>query len=269
MKCVLLTGVSGGMGLAIAKKFLSAGFKVYGLDIKEPNEKLDDLIYLPTDLTKMESIQKAFDLIKEDKISTIINTAGIYELNSLIEMSEEDFIKTFNINLFSIYRVNKTFIPLLEEGGRIIMISSELAPLDPLPFTGIYAISKSAIEKYAYSLRMELQLLGYKVIVIRPGAVDTTLIDVSTTKLDAFVSNTKLYKCNAERFKEIVDSVEAKKVPPQKIADLVFKAYNAKKPKYIYKINRNKSLLLLNALPKRWQNHIIKKILLKRQQRLK
>ena len=99
------------------------------------------------------------------------------------------------------------------------MISSELAPLDPLPFTGIYAISKTAIEKYAYSLRMELQLLDYKVIIIRPGAVDTTLLDVSTSRLDDFVNNTKLYTCNAQKFKNIVDSVESKKVPPEKIAN--------------------------------------------------
>ena len=264
MKSILITGVSGGMGLAIAKKFISNGYKVYGLDIKKPGEDIANLIYIPTDLTKMESVEKAFEEIKSDKLSAIINTAGIYELNSLIEMSEEDFIRVFNINLFAIYRVNKTFIPLLEEVGRVIMISSELAPLDPLPFTGIYAISKTAIEKYAYSLRMELQLLGHKVIVIRPGAVDTTLLDVSTSRLDNFIDNTKLYKCNAERFKEIVNSVESKKVPPQKIADLVYKSYNAKRPKYIYKINRNKLLLLLNILPKRLQNRIIKNILIKR-----
>ena len=264
MKCVLITGSSGGMGLAIAKRFLSAGYKVYGLDIKEPSETIDNLIHVSTNLTETESILHAFEAIKHESLSAIINTAGMYDLNSLIEMSEDEFIKIFNVNLFSIYRVNKTFLPILEKGGRIIMISSELAPLDPLPFTGIYAISKTAIEKYAYSLRMELQLLDYKVIIIRPGAVDTTLLDVSTSRLDDFVNNTKLYTCNAQKFKNIVDSVESKKVPPEKIANLVYKAYSAKKPKYIYKINRNKLLLLLNILPKRLQNRIIKKILTKR-----
>lgn len=265
MKNVLITGVSGGMGLAIAKKFISNGYKVFGLDIREPSEEIANLTFIPTDLTKMESVEHAFELIKAKKLSTIINTAGIYELNSLIEMSEEEFIRVFNINLFAIYRVNKTFIPLLEEGGRIIMISSELAPLDPLPFTGIYAISKAAIEKYAYSLRMELQLLGIKVIVIRPGAVDTTLLDVSTSRLDNFINNTEHYKVNAEKFKDVVNSVEARKISPEKLADLVFKANNKKKPKCVYKINRNKLLLLLNVLPQKWQNRIIKKILTKPQ----
>ena len=259
-KCVLITGVSGGMGLATASKFLFNGYKVYGLDIKEPKEEIEGLQFIKTDLTKLEEVESAFNKVK-DQLDCIINTAGIYDLNSLIEISEEEFIRIFNINVFSIYRVNKTFLPLLKEGGRIIMVSSELAPLDPLPFTGLYAISKSTIEKYAYSLRMELQLLGYKVILIRPGAVDTGLIEVSTTKLDNFTNSTTHYQYNAEKFRNIVNGVESKKVPPIKIANLIYKAANKRRPRYVYKINRNKGLLILNMLPKSWQHRIIKKIL--------
>jgi len=259
-KSVLITGVSGGMGLSTAKKFISCGYKVYGLDIREPKESIDGLEFIKTDLTKLEEVESAFNIVK-DKLDFIINTVGIYDLNSLIEISEEKFIRIFNVNVFSIYRVNKTFIPLLKEGGRIIMVSSELAPLDPLPFTGLYAITKSTIEKYAYSLRMELQLLGYKVILIRPGAVDTGLIEVSTDKLDKFTESTTHYQYNAKRFKKVVDSVESKKISPDKIANLIYKASQKKRPKYVYKINRNKGLLLLNMLPKSWQHRIIKKIL--------
>ncbi len=260
-KVILITGVSGGMGLATAKKYLSFGYKVYGLDIRDPLVDFDNFIFVKTDLTKIEEVESAYRLIKMDKLDLIINAAGIYDLNSLIEISEEDFIKIFNINVFSIYRVNKTFIPLLKEGGRIIMVSSELAPLDPLPFTGLYAITKSTIEKYAYSLRMELQLLGYKVILIRPGAVDTGLIEVSTNRLENFTGSTTHYQYNAKKFNDVVNSVESKKISPDKIANLIYKASIKKRPKYVYKINRNKGLLLLNLLPKSWQNRIIKKIL--------
>ena len=180
-----------------------------------------------------------------------------------MEIKEEDFIKIFNINVFAIYRINKTFLPLLKEKGRIIVISSELGPLDPLPFTGLYGITKSTIEKYVYSLRMELQLLDIKVILIRPGAVDTGLLDVSTTALDKFINKTNLYSCNAKKFKNIVDSVEARKIKPIKIANLIYKVANKKHPRYVYSINRNPLLLILNALPKSWQNNIIKSILKK------
>ena len=147
-KVILITGVSGGMGLETAKKFIASGYLVYGLDIKEPKDNVDGLIFIKTDLTRIEDVNNAFNKVN-DKLDCIINTAGIYDLNSLIEMEEKDFTRVFDINLFSIYRINRYFIDLLNPKGKIIITSSELAPLDPLPFTGIYGISKAAVEKYA------------------------------------------------------------------------------------------------------------------------
>ena len=264
MKYIVISGSSGGMGLQTVKKFTSDGYFVFGLDIKEPNQEIDNFKFIKTNLRDESSVVNAFNEVSKitKELTAIINMAGIYDLNSLVEMSEADFIKIFDINVFSIYRLNKVFLPLLIEKGKIIITSSELAPLDPLPFTGIYGITKSTIEKYAYSLRMELQLLNKYVVVIRPGAVSTTLLDVSTTRIERFTNETKLYKYNASRFKKITDKVESKKIPPIKIANLAYKIVNKKKPKYVYKINRNPLLLLLNALPKRLQNYIIKKILL-------
>ena len=153
------------------------------------------------------------------------------------------------------------FLPLLRKDSRILITTSELAPLDPLPFTGIYAVTKAALDKYAYSLRMELQLLGISVSVLRAGAVDTGMLGVSTAALDRFVEETKLYSCNAKRFKGIVDGVEAKKILPEKIAKKAGKILSKKNPKFIHHINRNPLLLLLNLLPKGLQCRIIKWVL--------
>ena len=264
MSNVIITGCSGGMGLATSKELIKQGYEVFGLDIKE-TEPFDHFHFFKTDLTKSEEIDKAFKIIKEqvEDIDAIINMAGITDMNSLIEMPEKDFIRIFNINLFGMYRINKTFVPLLKEKGKIFITSSELAPLDPLPFNGIYAITKSAVEKYAYSLRMELQLLGYQVVVIRPGAVDTDLINVSNIQIERFVNENTNYKEISKKFKQIVDSVEARKIPPERIAQLVKKVIKKKNPKYIYKINRNPLLMMMNILPKRWQNKIIKRVLTK------
>lgn len=264
MKYVVLSGVSGGMGLATAKILAEAGYHIFGLDINAPKEEIKNLTYIKTDLRDLSSITSAFNAIKEktNELDAIISMAGIYDLNSLIEMSEEDFIRIFDINVFAIYRLNKIFTPLLKEKGKVIMVSSELGPLDPLPFTGIYGITKATIEKYAYSLRMELQLLNKQVVIIRPGAVNTSLLDVSTNRIDKFTNDTKLYKYNAKKFKTITDKVESRKIPPEKIGKLTLKILNKKKPHYVYKINRNFLLLLLNALPDHLQNWIIKRILL-------
>ena len=185
----------------------------------------------------------------------------MYDLNSLVEMPEGDFIRDFDINLFGMFRVNQVFLPLLGEHSRIVIISSELAPLEPLPFTGVYAVTKAAVDKYASALRMELQLLGHSVIAIRPGAVKTDMLSVSTEKLDQFCNATKLYRCNAARFKRIVDRVEARNIGPEAIAEVVGRSLTAPHPRLVYCVNRNPLLLMLNALPMRLQLWIIRRIL--------
>ena len=264
MKTVLITGASGGMGLATAKHLVSLGYEIFALDIK-PIEEFEHFHFIQTDITKKESVETSFKKLEEQgvKLDSIIHLAGIYDLNSLIEMSEEDFIRIYDINLFGVYRVNKAFLPLLNKKSKIIITTSELATQDPLPFTGIYGITKAALDKYAYSLRMELQLLDYQVVVLRPGAIDTGLLNVSLAKLKDFKENTELYKDNANKFDEIVNKVESKKIPPEKIGKLIAKILNKKKAKFVYTINRNALLKLLNILPNRFQSWIIKRILTK------
>ncbi len=264
MKYIVITGAYGGMGYKTTMALSSLGYTVFALDkiVKEPTP---NVIPIKVDLTDLDSVKTAFNTIKgvADSVYAIIHFAGIYALDSLVEMTEESFEKVFKINLYGAFYINKTFLPLLKKNARIVMTTSELAPLDPLPFTGIYAISKSALDKYAYSLKMELQLLDISVSVLRAGAVDTGMLKVSTDALDKFCITTDNYECNAEKFKKIVDSVEAKKVSTEKIAKKIVKIITAKKPKFAYSINRNFLLLLLNVLPKRLQFFIIKKILKK------
>lgn len=256
---VLVTGAAGGMGKAICGRLRDAGYTVYGID-----RKAEDGIF-HCDVTNESSVLNAFAKIsaETDRLDAIIHTAGIYDLDSLLEMDETRFSRILEVNLAGVYRVNKAFFPLLTAGSRIVITTSELAPLDPLPFTGVYAMTKAALEKYAFSLRMELRLLGISVSVLRPGAVQTDLLGDSTAALDRFCTKTKLYRCNAARFKQIVDSVEAKNVSPERVADLAFRALTAKRPKYVYNLNRNPLLRLLSLLPDRLQVAIIRKILQK------
>ena len=262
MKNVVMTGAYGGMGYGTAKALSENGYNVFALD-RTVREAEPNVIPVEADITNAESVRRAFEYVRSqvDEIYAIIHFAGVYRLDSLVEMSEERFTEIFNVNLFGAYRVNKEFLPLLKKGGRIVITTSELAPLCPLPFTGVYAITKTALDRYAYSLRMELQLLGISVSVIRPGAVKTGLLSVSTKELDSFCENTRIYTYNAKRFKKIVNGVEAKSVTPEKVAKKALRALTAKKPRYVYNINRNPLLRMLDALPARWQTKIIGKIL--------
>ena len=261
-KYVLITGAYGGMGYKTVQAFAKKGFSVFALD-KTVKEAEENVIPLQADITQTESLQTAFKRVRAqtDELFAIVHFAGIYMLDSLVEMPQEAFERIFKINLFGAFYINQIFLPLLKKGSRIVITTSELAPLDPLPFTGIYAVSKAALDKYAYSLKMELQLLDISVSVLRAGAVATGMLGVSTAALDNFCENTKLYSCNATRFRNIVNGVEAKNVPPEKIAKKALAIVERKKPKFVYNVNRNKLLLLLNVLPKKLQFWVIKKIL--------
>ena len=261
-RCVLVTGACGGMGRAAVEHLVSMGFRVFAMD-RVPHEERAGVVPLVCDVTDEKSVRAAFERVREqvDTLYAIVHFAGIYMLDSLVEMDEQHFDRIFQVNLRGAYLVNRTFLPLLSRESRILMTTSELAVLDPLPFTGIYAVTKAALDKYAYSLCMELQLLGVRVSVLRAGAVETGMLGVSTAALEDFCQRTQLYRCNADRFRRIVARVEARCVPPQRIARRVGRILTARRPSFAYSINRNPLLLVLNVLPKRVQLWAIRAVL--------
>lgn len=262
MKDVLVTGAYGGMGKSAAQALRSCGFRVFALD-RKVGEAEENIIPVEADVTSEESVISAFKTVRTYTASlcAVVHFAGIYMLDSMVEMDSDSFRRIFDVNLYGAFLVNRTFLPLLGKGSRIIITTSELAPLDPLPFTGIYAVTKGALDKYAYSLRMELQLLGISVSVLRAGAVNTGMLGASTDALEKFCEKTELYSCNADRFRKIVNRVEARCVPPEKIAEKVARILKKRSPAFAYSINRNPLLLLLNLLPKRMQLWAIRMVL--------
>lgn len=259
---ILITGAYGGMGRAAVKAIRDCGYRVFALDraVCEPE---DDVIPVKADITDEESVKLAYNSVcaSTDELHAVIHFAGVYMLDSLVEMESAEFDRIFAVNLRGAYLVNRIFLPLLKNDSRIVITTSELAPLDPLPFTGVYAVTKAALDKYAYSLRMELQLKGIKVSVLRAGAVNTGMLGASTAALDRFCEKTELYTCNADRFKHIVQSVEARSITPEKVAKKVIRMLKKRAPRFAYSINRNPLLLLLNALPKRIQFFAIRQVL--------
>ena len=258
----LVTGAAGGMGTAICRELVQNGARVWGVDGKSAPE-LSGAAFFKADVTKSDELEGVFDALSKQnvKLDGIIHAAGIYDLNSLVEMDESSFKADFDVNLFGIYRANRVFLSLFKPRSRIVVISSELAPLGPLPFTGVYAVTKAAVEKYACSLRMELQLLGHSVVVIRPGAVNTGMLPASIRKLDAFCADTRLYSFGAQRFRKIVNSIEAKGVPPEKLARTVRRALSSKRPRLTYCVNRSPLLLVFGLLPERLRLFVIRKLL--------
>lgn len=264
MKYALITGGASGMGRATALKLSQNGYHVFSCDIKKNDEKNENITELLVDVTDMQSVKNAYEYVssKTDKLDAVINFAGIIMMNSLIEISEDDFIKIFNINVFGAYRIIKTFFPLVQNAkGKIFITTSELAPNKILPFNAIYSISKKSLDAYAQGLTMELGFLGIPVITLRPGAVQTPIIKNSSEEMNRLNNNTQLYKNTITKFKHIVDKEQGKAIPTTKIADLVYKILNKKNPKHIYAKNTSKKLKLLNIVPTKLQLKIFKSIL--------
>lgn len=264
MQYALITGGASGMGRATALKLAENGYHVFSCDIKKNADENENITQLIVDVTNIESIKNAYEFVcsKTEKLSAVINFAGIIMMNSLIEISEEDFIKIFNVNVFGAYRVNKTFFPLIKNGkGRIIITTSEVAENKILPFNAIYGVSKKSLDAYAQGLTMELAFLDVPVITLRPGAVETPILNDSNKEMAELNKNTELYQNTITKFKHIVDKEQGGSIKPERVANLVLKILNKKNPKHVYKINVSKKLKLLNAIPTKLQSKIFKRIL--------
>ncbi|MBR0507318.1 MAG: SDR family NAD(P)-dependent oxidoreductase [Clostridia bacterium] len=252
MKTVLLIGAGGGMGSACARLFLHRGDRVLAVD-RPGAQMTEGVIPLFADLTVPEQIENAFADAKAqvDSIDAVVYAAGVYDADSLVEIDEDRMRRIFDVNFFGAYRTLKTFLPLMKRNARIVIVTSELADLDPLPFTGLYGITKGTLDKYAFSLAMELQMLGMRVSVLRPGAVETALLGQSVSRIRSFTGRTALYPGVAAKFLRVTQRVESKSVSPERIAKKIERILSARRPRFSYAVNRNPLLRLYGVLPKR------------------
>ena len=180
---------------------------------------------------------------------------------ALVESEFAEIKRIVDINLLGTMLTVRSFHKLLKQNGRVIIVTSEVATYTPMPFNGLYNISKSALDCYADALRQELNLLGQKVIAVRPGAVMTPLAASSAPSTERLAEKTVLYKKESKHFASLVQRFTGTPIPPEKIAVLLYRAVSAKRPKLAYSKNRNVGLVLLNILPKRIQCAIIKMLL--------
>lgn len=259
---VLITGAANGLGYAAAKYFSLNEHNVYSIDIIKP-EDIDRIKGFKVDVTNINEIKIFKKYLEENNIyfDIIINFAGIYDIGSFIEKDLNKIHKLINVNLLGPINVNQILFTRLNDKGKIIIITSELANLDPLPFNGIYNVSKTALDCYAQSLRQELNLLGKKVITIRPGAFNTNLSKGSLEQTKKLMDETTIYKKQSKNFYKIVKTFMGKPKDPNILAKLIYKISLKKNPKFIYKKHTNKGLWLLNILPKRLQCFVVKQLL--------
>ena len=261
---VLITGAASGIGQAVAKQFLERGHTVYGIDRTKTEDSLRYFGFA-ADITDEASLQNVHQQLVAQGVTldAILNIAGIHIMASLVESDYDAMKRVVDVNLCGTMLVNRIFYDRLAAHGRIVIVTSEVAGFDPMPFNGLYNVSKTALDTYAQALRQELNLLGQKVVTVRPGAVETALSANSMKATRELADTTVLYKKQAGRFAGLAAKFMGKPVKAQALAALIYKATAAKHPKLIYKKHQNMGLVLLNILPKRAQCALIKLLLRK------
>lgn len=262
MKNVLITGAASGIGKAVKDYYLNNGHNVYAIDVNSIDEQ-ENLTSFVSDITNEESLLKVKQYFIDNNITLdiIINVAGIHKMASLVETEYNQMKKVIDINLCGTMLVNNVFHDRLDKKGRIIIVTSEVASFDPMPFNGLYNISKTALDCYTQALRQELNLIGQKVITIRPGAIETPLSNNSMIDTKHLADTTKLYKKQANKFVNIATKFMGKPLKPEVLAKLIYNVSFKNNPKYIYKKHQNIGLVLLDILPLRLQCAIIKLLL--------
>ena len=258
---ILVSGAASGIGMAFVRALLEKGHKVFAVDVL-PIDRADVRSFV-ADVRSEEDMAEIYAALETDGVvlDAIVNVAGVHTMASLVESDFAQMKRVIDVNLLGAMLFNKTFHPLLSKQGRIVIVSSEVAPLDPMPFNGLYSLSKTALDSYAQALRQELNLIGQKVVTVRPGAIETPLCRSSLSATETLASETRLYSSQADRFLGLTKRFMGKPMSADRFAKILVKATVKKHPRLIYKKHHNPGLVLLSILPKRLQCALIKLLL--------
>ncbi|MGZ6478290.1 MAG: SDR family NAD(P)-dependent oxidoreductase [Bdellovibrionales bacterium] len=183
-KIAVITGGTSGMALASAKRFVEEGAYVFITGRRQ--EQLDKAVKLigrnvtgvQADSANLDDLDRVFDTVRreKDRIDILFASAGTGEVGKLGEITEKHFDTAFDLNTRgTLFTVQKA-LPLMSDGGSIIMTSSN-AGLKGFPGWGVYAASKAALHVFARTWVNELKERRIRVNVLCPGQVDTPMMD--------------------------------------------------------------------------------------------
>jgi NAD(P)-dependent dehydrogenase (short-subunit alcohol dehydrogenase family) len=266
-KVILITGTAHGIGKSTAKYLLDKGHIVYGGDILvDENLYLNDIggIALEMDVTNQEHVDNAISRIiaEQGRIDVLVNNAGIAVGSAIEDVSMEDAMYQFEVNLFGIGRTVKAVLPHMraQGSGTIINISSVLGKAYN-PLLGWYVASKHALEGWSDVLRLEVKQFGIDVVIIEPGLIKTNISNASAKYYEKYSKNSE-YK----NFYGSPDDSEENSFDdysdPIVIAKVIEKAISAKNPKTRYSAGAYSWILLTmrSILSDKWFDKLIVKV---------
>lgn len=276
-RTVFITGATSGIGFATALKFDAMGWRVFagaypGEDVQPLIDGSSDrLIVVPIDITEQKMIDKAKRIISEElagrHLYGLINNAGILTGGPVEAVQIDTIRRQLEVNLFGHIAVTQAMLPLIRRGnkGHIVNVTS-LSGHITMPFIGAYSMSKSAMEAFTDSLRLELAPWNIHVSAVTPGNVHTRL----TANLESQFEEQRqslpqemriLYGENFRKVNTNLGKTTMGSSSPEDIANTISRAMTANRPRARYRVGTDARLLLFlkSILPQRWFDNILKR----------
>lgn len=172
-KTILITGTTSGLGLEIAHFYLEKKWNVIGFARNPATINSKKYTHFQVDIGNYNLLKEAFEQI-DHSIDTLVNNAGIFEMNSFEDTSIEQIDRLIDTNLKGSIYVTKLALNLMKCESRIFFINS-VAGINELENQSIYCSTKHGLTGFAGVLGKELQNRNIKVTSIHPGGINTPL----------------------------------------------------------------------------------------------
>jgi len=199
MKNIVITGTSRGIGFELAKQFAENGHQVLALSrntkpLSAINHK--NITVLSVDISNNDDLNKVTDFIKStwEKVDILINNAGKLINKPFTEISSEDFLEVYKVNVFGVAEITKLMIPFLQKGSHVVTISSIGGIQGSLKFPGLaaYSSAKGAVITLSELLAEEYkeQQIAFNVLAL--GAVQTEMLEKAFPGYQAPISASEM-----------------------------------------------------------------------------
>lgn len=183
MKKVIITGASRGIGFELAKRFAENNFDVLAIsrNDKPINELgIENVTAISVDISNKNDLKKVqgFVASKWNEVDILIHNAGFLINKPFAELTKEDFLKVYEVNLFGVAELTQLMIPYLKNGSHVVTISSMGGIQGSLKFPGLaaYSSAKGAVITLSELLAEEYKEQGIAFNVLALGAVQTEML---------------------------------------------------------------------------------------------
>jgi 3-oxoacyl-[acyl-carrier protein] reductase len=184
MKNVVITGTSRGIGFELAKLFAKNGHQVLAISRNtKPLEAVNhkNISVLSVDISKNTDVKKVTNFIEQNwkQVDILINNAGKLINRPFTELTSDDFLEVYKVNVFGVAQITKNLIPFLPKGSHVVTISSMGGIQGSIKFPGLaaYSSSKGAVITLSELLAEEYKEQEIAFNVLALGAVQTEMLE--------------------------------------------------------------------------------------------